>query len=115
MRGAYSFLDGSLLASDGSWNKVNFSDARVDELTAAMGVETDIKKRNEMIAEAWDIVQDNVEYLSAMEETKYTIAQANTKLDKNGKIIEDLVSCRQNLNFLLSLSLIHISEPTRPY
>ena len=48
------------------------------------------------------VVQDKVEYLSAMEETKYTIAQANTKLDKNGKIIEDLVSCRQNLNFLLS-------------
>jgi DNA-directed RNA polymerase subunit beta len=48
------------------------------------------------------IVQDNVEYLSAMEETKYTIAQANTKIDKNGKIIEELVSCRQNLNFILS-------------
>ena len=48
------------------------------------------------------VVQDKVEYLSAMEETKYTIAQANTKLDKNGKIIEQLVSCRQNLNFLLS-------------
>ena len=48
------------------------------------------------------VVQDKVEYLSAMEETKYTIAQANTKLDKNGKIVEELVSCRQNLNFLLS-------------
>jgi DNA-directed RNA polymerase subunit beta len=48
------------------------------------------------------VVQNNVEYLSAMEETKFTIAQANTKLDKNGKIIEELVSCRQNLNFLLS-------------
>ncbi|WP_440909637.1 DNA-directed RNA polymerase subunit beta [Candidatus Pelagibacter sp.] len=48
------------------------------------------------------VVQDKVEYLSAMEETKYTIAQANTKLDKNGKIIEELVSCRQNLNFLLA-------------
>ena len=48
------------------------------------------------------VVQNKVEYLSAMEETKYTIAQANTKLDKNGKIIEELVSCRQNLNFLLS-------------
>ena len=48
------------------------------------------------------VVQDKVEYLSAMEETKYTIAQANTKLDKNNKIIEELVSCRQNLNFLLS-------------
>ena len=48
------------------------------------------------------VVQDNVEYLSAMEETKYTIAQANTKLDKNGKITEELVSCRQNLNFILA-------------
>ena len=48
------------------------------------------------------VVQDKVEYLSAMEETKYTIAQANTKLDKNGKITEELVSCRQNLNFLLA-------------
>ncbi len=47
-------------------------------------------------------VQDKVEYLSAMEETKFTIAQANTKLDKNGKITEELVSCRQNLNFLLA-------------
>jgi DNA-directed RNA polymerase subunit beta len=48
------------------------------------------------------VVQDKVEYLSAMEETKFTIAQANTKIDKSGKIIEELVSCRQNLNFLLS-------------
>ena len=48
------------------------------------------------------VVQDNVEYLSAMEETKFTIAQANTKIDKNKKIIEELVSCRQNLNFLLA-------------
>ena len=48
------------------------------------------------------VVEDKVEYLSAMEETKYTIAQANSKLDKNGKIIEDLVSCRENLNFVLA-------------
>ena len=48
------------------------------------------------------IVEDQVEYLSAMEETKYTIAQANSKVDKNGKITEELVSCRENLNFILS-------------
>ena len=48
------------------------------------------------------IVEDKVQYLSAMEETKYTIAQANTKVDKNGKILEELVSCRENLNFILS-------------
>ena len=48
------------------------------------------------------IVEDKVEYLSAMEETKYTIAQANTKVNKDGKITEELVSCRENLNFILS-------------
>jgi len=48
------------------------------------------------------IVQDSIEYLSAMEETKFTIAQANSVLDKKGKFKEDLVSCRQNLNFILS-------------
>ena len=48
------------------------------------------------------VVQDKIEYLSAMEETKYTIAQANSKIDKTGKLTEDLVSSRQNLNFILS-------------
>ncbi|MAC98247.1 MAG: DNA-directed RNA polymerase subunit beta [Euryarchaeota archaeon] len=48
------------------------------------------------------VVQDKIEYLSAMEETKFTIAQANSELDKNGKFKEELVSCRENLNFILS-------------
>jgi len=48
------------------------------------------------------IVEDTIEYLSAMEETKFTIAQANSKVDKNGKFTESLVSCRENLNFILS-------------
>ncbi len=48
------------------------------------------------------MVQSNIEYLSAMEETKFTIAQANSLIDKNGKFTEELVSCRQNLNFILA-------------
>ncbi len=48
------------------------------------------------------IVEEKIEYLSAMEETKFTIAQANSKVNDKGKITEDLVSCRQNLNFILS-------------
>jgi peptide/nickel transport system substrate-binding protein len=55
----YSYL----YESSGSWNKVNFNNAKVDELVAAMGVETDLDKRNAMIAEAWDITQDDVTYL----------------------------------------------------
>jgi len=48
------------------------------------------------------VVEEKIEYLSAMEESKFTIAQANSKIDKNGKFTESLVSCRQNLNFILS-------------
>ena len=47
-------------------------------------------------------VLDNINYLSAMEESKFTIAQANSPIDKNGKFLEDLVSCRKSLNFILS-------------
>ncbi len=47
-------------------------------------------------------VQDKIEYLSAMEETKFTIAQANSILDSSGKFVEELVSCRKNLDFILS-------------
>ena len=48
------------------------------------------------------IVQEKIEYLSAMEETKFTIAQANSLIDSKGKFSEELVSCRKNLDFILS-------------
>lgn len=40
-------------------------------------------------------VTDEVVYMSAMEEAKYTIAQANSELSDKGAFINDLVSCRQ--------------------
>ncbi|MBJ6124953.1 DNA-directed RNA polymerase subunit beta [Microvirga splendida] len=40
-------------------------------------------------------VTDEVIYLSAMEEAKYNIAQANSTLDANGTLTEDLVICRR--------------------
>ncbi|WP_092497621.1 DNA-directed RNA polymerase subunit beta [Faunimonas pinastri] len=39
-------------------------------------------------------VTDEVVYLSAMEESKYTVAQANVKLDEKGQFVEELVICR---------------------
>ncbi len=41
-------------------------------------------------------------YLSAWEEDKYTIAQANVKLAEDGKIVEDRVSARKMENFVLA-------------
>jgi len=46
-------------------------------------------------------VTDEVEYLSAIEEGKYVIAQANAKLDKNGRLSDALVSCRLKGEFEL--------------
>ncbi len=39
---------------------------------------------------------DEVVYMSAMEEGKYTIAQANAEIDDKGKFVSDFVSCRAN-------------------
>jgi DNA-directed RNA polymerase subunit beta len=39
-------------------------------------------------------VTDEVVYLSAMEEARYIIAQANAQLNPNGTFVEDLVVCR---------------------
>ena len=47
-------------------------------------------------------VTKEIKYLSAIEEEKYTIAQANSALDKDGSFVEELVACRKNLNFELS-------------
>ncbi len=47
-------------------------------------------------------VTDEVVYLSAMEEGKYTIAQANAEMDETGKLISELVSCRKNSDFLMT-------------
>ena len=40
-------------------------------------------------------VTPEVVYMSAMEEARYTIAQANSELDKSGKFVNEFVSCRQ--------------------
>ena len=39
-------------------------------------------------------VTNHIDYLSAIEEGQYIIAQANTELDKTGKLEGDLVTCR---------------------
>ena len=46
-------------------------------------------------------VTDEVVYLSAMEEGKYAVAQANAPIDKTGKFVEDLVISRQAGEVLL--------------
>jgi DNA-directed RNA polymerase subunit beta len=46
-------------------------------------------------------VTSDIEYLSAIEEGKYVIAQANAQVDKAGKLVDTLVSCRFKNEFEL--------------
>ena len=39
-------------------------------------------------------VTDEVQYLSAMEEARYTVAQANATIDNRGRFTEDMIVCR---------------------
>jgi DNA-directed RNA polymerase subunit beta len=46
-------------------------------------------------------VEAHCDYLSAWEEDKYIIAQANIELDEKGRIVNELVNARQAGNFVL--------------
>jgi DNA-directed RNA polymerase subunit beta len=48
-------------------------------------------------------VSDEVVYLSAMDESRYTIAQANSEMDKSGKFVHELISCRQAGEFVMAM------------
>ncbi len=48
------------------------------------------------------VVQDEVQYMTAIEEEKYTVAQANTPLNEKGGFTEDLISCRAGGEYVLA-------------
>ncbi len=58
-------------------------------------------------------VTDEVVYMSATEEMRHTVAQANAKLDEAGRFVNDLVSTRQAGEYMLapneSVDLIDVS------
>ncbi|MDP3537262.1 MAG: DNA-directed RNA polymerase subunit beta [Azonexus sp.] len=52
------------------------------------------------------LVTKDIEYLSAIEEGNYVVAQANSSLDENGRLSDDLVTCREKGETILA-------EPSR--
>ena len=54
------------------------------------------------------VVTDEIDYLSAIEEGQYAIAQANVVLDAKGKLTEDLIPCR----FRGETTLMSVSDIT---
>jgi DNA-directed RNA polymerase subunit beta len=65
------------------------------EAAEKLNRDLDAKSKQAMEFEA------HCEYLSAWEEDKYIIAQANVELDAKGRIVKDLVNARQAGNFVL--------------
>ena len=47
-------------------------------------------------------LQSDVTYLSAMDEARYTIAQANSEVDKDGSLVEELVESRKDGDALMA-------------
>jgi len=47
-------------------------------------------------------VTNEIDYLSAIEESQYVIAQANATLNENNEFVDELVSCRHQNEFMLS-------------
>ena len=47
-------------------------------------------------------VTNEIEYLSAIEEGNYVVAQANASLDENGRLSDDLVTCREKGETILA-------------
>lgn len=66
-------------------------DQELAEAIAALPLQEEVKIR--------PVVTDDIVYLSADEEDKYTIAQANAVLDEKGQFVEQRVSARYNQRF----------------
>ncbi len=64
----------------------------------------DIEKANQGVGAAQKQLaefESHSDYLSAWEEDKYIVAQANVAIDDTGRIVDDLVNARQAGNFVL--------------
>ncbi len=59
------------------------------------------------------VITDDVIYMSAMDEGRYTIAQANAPRDDKGALTEDLVQCRRDGDYIVArpedIDLIDVS------
>ncbi|MDQ6677450.1 MAG: DNA-directed RNA polymerase subunit beta [Acidobacteriota bacterium] len=64
---------------------------------------TDIEKANADLSKGKQAAEyeAHCEYLSAWEEDKYIVAQANVELDERGRIVPELANARQAGNFVL--------------
>ncbi|WP_306119721.1 MULTISPECIES: ABC transporter substrate-binding protein [unclassified Roseitalea] len=59
----FNFLVHSTTDERGSWNGAQYSNPELDAKIQSLASETDLEKRNQTIAEIWEVVQDETIYL----------------------------------------------------
>ncbi|MGZ9032740.1 MAG: ABC transporter substrate-binding protein, partial [Burkholderiaceae bacterium] len=65
----FAILSSPGAGGQGQFNLGSYSNAKIDDLTKAVATETDVKKRNAMIAEAMKIHQDDVGHIPLHQQT----------------------------------------------
>jgi DNA-directed RNA polymerase subunit beta len=84
------------------------SDYKIDEIVEKDAVLKDIASLKRKGAKHLPVVESHCFYLTAWEEEKYNIAQANARVDDKGNFVDDMISARQAGNFkLLPREQIH--------
>jgi peptide/nickel transport system substrate-binding protein len=81
----FHYLVESRTEEGGAWNHANFSNAEVDANIKAMPSETDLKKRDKMIADVWKVVQDEVVYLPLHHQVLNWAMKDNIEFDVQGE------------------------------
>ena len=77
--------------------KAKFKPGDIVEATEAEAANAALRERNRQPA----VVEPHSFYLSAWEEDKYVIAQANARLDAEGRLLDERINARQAGNFKL--------------
>ena len=101
-------LRGSGRPSDPLWPGVPHRDSggpehRAHQLPRGLRPDQRVRLHRDAVPEGCrGKVTEEIEYLSAIEEGQYVIAQANALLDDEGRFIDDLVTCRHRNEFTLT-------------
>ncbi len=80
---AYSFVKDIFHTPDdsfGNWNPGGYSNARIDELSSMIAVETDEAKRNEMLYEAFSISKEEISHIPLHTQTVVWAARDNIEV-----------------------------------
>ncbi len=84
------------------------SEYKIDEIVEKDAALKEIASLKRKGAKHMPVLESHCFYLTAWEEEKYNIAQANARVDEKGNFVDDLISARQAGNFkLLPRDQIH--------